>query len=98
MDDEIAFEYRRHRRSLSAVTGVDGTKFAEERLVFAEAEAAAIRLGWTRAARAARRHTSSRLHAITELPGAIVHGRRAAIRNLVRHAFGPLEHRAAVAT
>jgi len=90
IDDEPVFEYRRHRASLSAATGIDGTKFAEERTVFAEAAQASTRLGWLGAARAARRHTSSRLHALTEVPGAVRRGRWTAVRHLLRHAFGPL--------
>ncbi|MBO9578746.1 MAG: glycosyltransferase [Microbacteriaceae bacterium] len=91
VDDRVAFEYRRHRASLSAVRGTDGSKFAEERAVFSAAAATAERLGWRRAARAARAHTSSRLHALTELPGALARGRGRAAGRLLRHALGGLE-------
>jgi len=45
--------------------------------------------GWPRAARAARRYTSSRLHAITLLPAAVRSGTMTGVRSLSRHAFGP---------
>nr|WP_240978233.1 glycosyltransferase [Planctomonas sp. JC2975] len=88
LDDQVEFEYRRHRQSYSAVTGPDGSKFAQERQVFAEAAAAMDALGWHAAARAARAHLSSRLHAITELPAAARAHSGAGIRALTRHALG----------
>jgi hypothetical protein len=45
--------------------------------------------GWPRAARAARRYMSSRLHAITLLPTAVLAGRMTGVKSLSRHAFGP---------
>jgi len=90
IDDEPIFSYRRHARSLSATTGADGTKFAQERVFFAEAAERANALGWSRAARAARWHLSSRLNALTELPGALRPSAGAARRNLLRHAMGGL--------
>jgi hypothetical protein len=39
------------------------------------------------AARAARRHLSSRVNALTRLPGAARHGGLTGIRTLARHAF-----------
>jgi glycosyltransferase involved in cell wall biosynthesis len=88
VDDEVCFSYRRHGTSVSAVTGPDGAKFAEERALFDEAADRMRALGWNRAARAARRHLTSRLNALSELPSALrAHdpiGRRA----LLRHVFG----------
>jgi glycosyltransferase involved in cell wall biosynthesis len=88
LDDEIAFNYRRHAASLSSVTGTDGSKFAQERVLFGEAEGKSMTLGWSRAARAARAHLTSRLNALSELPGTIRHGNRAGSRALVRHIAG----------
>lgn len=88
LDDEVVFQYRRHATSLSAVTGDDGSKFGQEATLFAEEAAACASLGWSRAARAARIHLSSRLNAATELPGAILHGTAEGRRNLVRHIVG----------
>lgn len=68
LDDTVVFAYRRHSSSYSAITGPDGSKFAQERSLFAEVAARCEQMGWTKAANAARLHLSSRLHAITELP------------------------------
>ncbi|WP_440708548.1 glycosyltransferase family 2 protein [Herbiconiux sp. YIM B11900] len=88
LDDEVCFSYRRHAASVSAVTGPDGAKFAEERALFAEAASRMRARGWPAAARAARLHVTSRLNALSELPAALrardAQGRRA----LLRHAFG----------
>src|SRR5690606_4303199 len=37
LDSEVAFNYRRHATSVSAVKGNDGSKFIQERAVFYEA-------------------------------------------------------------
>ena len=91
LDDDVVFAYRRHASSVSAVTGVDGSKFAQERTLFASAENRSRELGWRHAARAARVHLTSRLNAVSELPGALrvrdATGRRA----LARHILGGLE-------
>jgi glycosyltransferase involved in cell wall biosynthesis len=87
LDDTVCFSYRRHAASVSAVTGPDGAKFAEERALFAEAAARAKAAGWPRAARAARAHLTSRLNALSELPAALrAHdpaGRKALLRHVV---------------
>jgi len=71
LDDEIVFNYRRHATSVSSLKGNDGSKFMQERVVFEEAARDMGAKGWNRAARVARRHISSRLNAMTELPGTI---------------------------
>jgi glycosyltransferase involved in cell wall biosynthesis len=88
VDDEIVFEYRRHSTSVSAVTGFDGSKFLQESILFGEAAATASRLGWTHAARVARRHLSSRLNAASELPRAIVSRNSEGRGALIRHILG----------
>lgn len=88
LDDTIVFTYRRHSTSVSAVTGPDGSKFRQERTLFREVEAAARERGWTKAARAARNHTTSRLNALTELPGAVLKGNREGRSTLTRHVLG----------
>lgn len=88
LDDQTVFRYRRHSTSLSAITGPDGSKFRQERSLFQHAAARSSELGWRRAARAARWHISSRLHALTELPGAISAGNVAGRSTLLRHALG----------
>jgi glycosyltransferase involved in cell wall biosynthesis len=88
LDDENCFNYRRHAASVSAVTGPDGSKFAQERTLFTEAATECAAHGWMRAARAARIHLSSRLNALTELPAAIRTRNPAGRRALLRHIFG----------
>lgn len=91
LDDDVVFAYRRHSGSVSAVTGVDGSKFEQERSLFASALVRCRELGWTRAARAARTHLTSRLNAATELPRALRTRDAAGRRALTRHIFGGLE-------
>jgi glycosyltransferase involved in cell wall biosynthesis len=85
LDDQIVFSYRRHSKSVSAVTGPDGSKFKQERTLFYEAVAASLALGWKKAAGVARRHVTSRLNALTELPGAIAKNNSAGKSTLTRH-------------
>ncbi|AWB90503.1 glycosyl transferase family 2 [Salinibacterium hongtaonis] len=88
LDDQIVFNYRRHSSSVSALTGPDGSKFRQERTLFYEAAAACRQLGWNRAARVARNHVTSRLNALTELPGAIAKNNKIGKRTLTRHVLG----------
>ncbi len=88
LDDTVVFEYRRHSTSLSAVTGTDGSKFRQERTLFRESAAACDERGWRRASRAARNHLTSRLNALTELPGAVVHRNTVGRSTLTRHVLG----------
>ena len=91
VDDVPVFAYRRHSTSVSAKTGTDGSKFAQERTLFREAAGRSDTLGWRATARAARVHLSSRLNAMTELPGGVLSRNGAATRTLLRHAFGGLD-------
>ncbi|MBB1494970.1 glycosyltransferase family 2 protein [Propioniciclava sp. MC1595] len=85
---EVTFEYRRHAASESSTALLDGTRFAGERQFFDEIASRMSALGWTGAARAARLHATSRLHAATILPRAVAERRPDAVRALARHAFG----------
>ncbi|MFB2581150.1 glycosyltransferase family 2 protein [Herbiconiux sp. P15] len=87
LDDSVCFSYRRHAASVSAVTGPDGAKFAEERALFAEVAGRAAAAGWPRAARAARSHLTSRLNALSELPAALRAHDPVGRRALLRHVF-----------
>jgi glycosyltransferase involved in cell wall biosynthesis len=88
VEPTTCFRYRRHEASVSSAHAADGRRFAEERAFFLEtADRMAVR-GWPRAARAARRHLSSRLNALTRLPAAARHGGLGGVRTLARHAFG----------
>lgn len=88
LDDVNCFNYRRHSASVSAVTGPDGSKFAQERTLFSEAARDCAALGWKRAARAAAFHLTSRLNALSELPGAIKARNADGRAALLRHVFG----------
>ncbi|MGH3898540.1 MAG: glycosyltransferase family 2 protein [Pseudonocardiaceae bacterium] len=89
VDPEVCFFYRRHRASDSSWRALDGSRFVEERAFFLEEAARMQSRGWHRAARIARRHTSSRLNALTLLPTAARKRHRSGMRALARHAFGP---------
>ncbi|MEE3851519.1 glycosyltransferase family 2 protein [Gordonia sp. LSe1-13] len=61
-DPSVVFRYRRHQGSVSSVQAVDGRRFAEENAFFAEEARRCADRGWSRAARAARLHATSRLN------------------------------------
>ena len=88
VDEDVVFSYRRHSGSVSAKTGPDGSKFAQERQLFRDADRAMRALGWNRAARAARVHLSSRLNALNEVPKAVRARSLDGGKALARHVFG----------
>lgn len=87
IDPVTVFQYRRHGESVSQANH-DGTKFAEERTVYGEYEAAFRAVGWTHAARAARTRLTSRLHAGRDLAGGFRSSTPEARRALAQHTFG----------
>jgi glycosyltransferase involved in cell wall biosynthesis len=87
VDDEVCFTYRRHSGSVSAEAAPDGSKFVEEAALFAAAEKEMSALGWHKAARAARLHVTSRLHAASDLPAAIRARSWSGVKALSRHAL-----------
>jgi glycosyltransferase involved in cell wall biosynthesis len=87
-DAETVFQYRRHDESLSASSAVTGNRFSEARAFFLAAAAEMDARGWPRAARAARWHLSSRIHALTMLPSAARQRSTDSVRVLTRYAFG----------
>lgn len=88
LDDELVFHYRRHRGSVSSWRAVDGTRFLEEREFFVSEAERFDGEGWHRAARAARRHLSSRINAATQFVPALRAGDRTGARGLLAHALG----------
>ncbi|WP_394253289.1 glycosyltransferase family 2 protein [Arthrobacter pityocampae] len=84
---ETCFLYRRHRESDSSVRALDGRRFAEERAFFDECVKDFRKLGWERAATAASRHASSRLHALTLLPQVARRRMWGGMRKLTAHAL-----------
>ena len=88
VDNNVVFEYRRHSASVSSRRAVEGSRFIEEQLFFRSIAEQFDDRGWHRAARAARLHISSRLNALTRLPGAISARSARSVGILVRHAAG----------
>jgi len=82
----VAFRYRRHAGSDSAMKTVGGSRFEEERRYFGTIAAELDRRGLRRAARAARGHVTSRLHAVALLPVAARNRDHPAVARLLRHA------------
>lgn len=85
LDDELAFMYRRFAGSDSSVRALSGTRFDEERRFFTTMASEMDALGWAGAARVARWHLSSRLHAGTLLLRATKARNWTGVRNLARH-------------
>jgi glycosyltransferase involved in cell wall biosynthesis len=86
---DLCFQYRRHDASVSSSLATLGPRFVEERDFFFDVADRMDALGWHRAAKAARFHFSSRLHALTLLPGAVTQRQGDAVRVLAKHALGP---------
>lgn len=70
INDEI-FRYRRHTASDSTIKAINGERFIDESNFFKVMSTDLKNLGWTRAARAARLHFTSRLHAASLIPVSI---------------------------
>lgn len=84
----LAFSYRRHSASASAATLMDGTRFAGDREYARIAEDLCRAKGWKKAAMAARVRWTSRLHAVTLMPDALISRNPTAVKATLRHAFG----------
>jgi hypothetical protein len=83
----VCFQYRRHTSSLSSHEAISGARFGEAHRYFLEVADTLERHGWHKAARAARRHVSMRLHALSMVPGALRSRQPAAARTLLTHVF-----------
>lgn len=88
VDSEPVFQYRRHRTSVSSLRAVDGSRFLEERELFARAAERSEERGWPRARRAAALHSSSRLNAVSRIPQALQARDLRGVGLLTRHALG----------
>ncbi|MDQ1581486.1 MAG: hypothetical protein QOD05_2261 [Microbacteriaceae bacterium] len=82
------FAYRRHDGSVSSWTARDGSRFGEEKRFFLDTAREMQVRGWSRAQRVARTHFSSRLNALTKLPGALWSSDRVGSNVLIKHVFG----------
>jgi glycosyltransferase involved in cell wall biosynthesis len=83
--ETTAFWYRRHNKSDSSVRAMDGRRFDEERRFFRMMATEFQGRGWTRTARSARVHATSRLHALLLIPRALKDGNVQMVRALGRH-------------
>jgi hypothetical protein len=70
IEDEI-FRYRRHQKSDSSVKAVNGERFKDEKHFFNVMSRDLNEIGWKSAARAAKVHSTSRLHAASLIPTCI---------------------------
>ncbi|MDR2977035.1 MAG: glycosyltransferase [Streptococcaceae bacterium] len=78
------FSYRRHLASDSMQAALDGRRFQEEKNFFVAKEAEFRQLGWNLAAKKAKKHYYSRLHALFLVPLALRTDRKQ-VRKLIRH-------------
>ncbi|MEV7172160.1 glycosyltransferase [Streptomyces sp. NPDC093224] len=83
---EVCFSYRRHAESESSAKAFTGHRFEEAKRFFVETADRLDRHGWPRAAKVSRLHLSSRLHALTLLPGAARNAGRPGVSAMLRHA------------
>jgi glycosyltransferase involved in cell wall biosynthesis len=88
VDPVLAFLYRRHSASDSSVRALDGRRFDEERRFFELQAERFSALGWKRASRAARFHTTSRLNAASMVVKSVSKGRVDSLPRLMKHIVG----------
>jgi glycosyltransferase involved in cell wall biosynthesis len=84
IEDEI-FRYRRHMASDSSVKAINGERFIDELNFFKVMSTDLKSIGWSNAARAAKLHSTSRLHAASLIPACVRRGKNP--WRLVRHLF-----------
>lgn len=84
IDDEI-FRYRRHQESDSSIKAINGERFKDEKHFFNVMAKDLRRIGWKSAARAAKIHSTSRLHATSLIPACIA--RKQNPLPLIKHAL-----------
>ena len=82
IEDEI-FKYRRHTASDSSVKAINGERFIDEKNFFNIMAKDLKSIGWNKAARAAKLHSTSRLHAASLITTCIARGQNP--WPLVRH-------------
>ncbi|MGF1426345.1 glycosyltransferase family 2 protein [Kitasatospora sp. LaBMicrA B282] len=83
---EVCFSYRRHAESESSAKAFTGHRFEEAKRFFLDTADRLEAHGWPAAAKVSRWHLSSRLHAVSLLPGAIKHAGRPGAGAMLRHA------------
>jgi GT2 family glycosyltransferase len=85
---ELCFKYRRHSVSASSTSAVTGSRFTEARGFFLNAADRMDAKGWHGAAKAARWHLSSRIHALTMIPTALRQKNTDGAKALTQHVLG----------
>jgi glycosyltransferase involved in cell wall biosynthesis len=73
IEDEI-FKYRRHTGSDSSVKAINGERFVDEKNFFTTMARDLKAIGWNKAARSAKIHSTSRLHAASLIPACVARG------------------------
>jgi glycosyltransferase involved in cell wall biosynthesis len=73
IENEI-FRYRRHTASDSSVKAINGERFVDEKNFFKTMSVDLKKIGWRDASRAAKLHSTSRLHAASLIPACISRG------------------------
>ncbi|MER5350412.1 glycosyltransferase [Kitasatospora sp. NPDC002551] len=86
--DKVIFQYRRHAVSISSAQAFTGVRFEEANRFFRDVADRLDAHGWPRAAKASRLHLSSRIHALTMVPGAVKSRHSEGTRTLLRHVAG----------
>ena len=84
IEDQI-FRYRRHQESDSSIKAINGERFKDEKHFFNVMAHDLKKIGWSSAARAAKFHSTSRLHALSLIPTCIV--RKQSPWPLISHAI-----------
>lgn len=92
--EQPGIQYRRHGASLSSAQAKEGTRFAEEFAYFVQVAEQCEAVGWSRAARAARWHWTSRLHTAAQVPALLAGRNVRAAALLLRTALAWQPHRA----
>ena len=82
IEDEI-FRYRRHQESDSFVKAINGERFKDEKHFFNVMASDLRKIGWRKATKAAKLHTTSRLHAASLIPKCISKGQNPWV--LIKH-------------
>jgi hypothetical protein len=77
------FRYRRHVGSDSSLKAINGERFIDEKNFFNAMASDLKSLGWNEASRAAKFHSTSRLHAASLIPASIARGKNPWV--LIKH-------------
>ncbi|MFC5665492.1 glycosyltransferase family 2 protein [Kitasatospora misakiensis] len=88
ISNTVCFQYRRHAVSISSAQAFTGVRFEEANRFFRDVADRLDTHGWSNAAKASRLHLSSRIHALTMVPGAVKSRNGEGAKTLLRHVAG----------